>query len=116
MFRSSGAGIGTILSGTPAELTDGVANIFRYVFGQPAGALPLMADVSFDEDGNPVLVLPPVAHLDGVVLSLLSTPDPGDWSSPAVSERVLTGDPDESIVLDATAPARFHRLKAAIAE
>ena len=104
------------LSGPPAELTDGVANIFRYVFGQPVGALPLMADVSFDENGHPVLALPPVAHLDGVVLSLLSTADPGDWSSPAVSERVLTGEPDEKIVLDATAPARFHRLKAAVAE
>ena len=95
--------------GGPEEITGGVENAFRYVFGVPAAPFAPIRSVSVDASGRPVVSLPPIVNTDGVALTILSTDNVTNWSPSAVSERPVTG---ATMTFDDDGPVRFYRLKA----
>lgn len=101
--------------GAPEAVTDGVANIFRYVFGIPAGEFSPISAVGRDESGRMVVVLPGIVNTDGVEMSVLSTTDIADWRPPAAEERIITVGADGTVTFDdASSGPRFYRLKAVV--
>lgn len=100
--------------GAPDEVSGGVANAFRYVFGKPSGAFSPILSAAPGASGGTVLRLPPVVNADGVTLKVLSTADVTDWSPSAVSERTVTVGSDGTVELPDGGPARFFRLEAEV--
>ncbi len=102
--------------GDPEVVTDGVANLFRYVFGITSGSFSPISSVGFDSSGNVVLQLPTIVNTEGVTLKVLSTTDLSDWTSSSVEEREVTITPEGQILFSDTSPSRFYRLKASLSE
>ena len=100
--------------GAPGEVTAGVENVFRYVFGKPAEAFSPITSVGRDASGRIVLVLPAVVNTEGVTLSVLSTPDITNWLPPVAEERSLTQGSDGALRFEDLDTARFYRLKAEV--
>ena len=95
--------------GGPGEITGGVENAFRYVFGVPAASFAPIRSVSVNPAGQSVLKLSPIVNTDGVTLTIQSTDSLTNWSPSAVSERPVTG---ATMTFDDDGPVRFYRLKA----
>lgn len=102
--------------GGPGEVTAGVANAFRYVFGIPSAAFSPISAIGFDASGRVVLTLPTIVNTGGVTLSVLSTTDITDWTPPVAEERSVAVGADGTLTFDDDAPARFYRLKAVVRE
>ena len=100
--------------GGPEEVTAGVANVFRYVFGNPSGTFSPISSIGFDASGRIVLMLPTVVNTEGVTLSVLSTDDLSNWSPPVAEERSVTVGADGTLKFNDTSPSRFYRLKAVL--
>lgn len=100
--------------GGPEEVTAGVANVFRYVFGIPSGTFSPISAIGFDASGRIVLTLPTIVNTEGVTLSVLSTTDLSNWSPPVAEERSVTVGTDGTLKFSDTAPSRFYRLKAVL--
>ncbi len=97
--------------GAPDEVTGGVENAFRYVFGKPTESFsPILAAAPAATGGGSVLRLPAVVNGQGVTLRVLSTTNLLDWSS-AVETDVVVGQ-DGTVTLPVGGPERFFRLKA----
>jgi hypothetical protein len=100
--------------GAPGEVTAGVENVFRYVFGKPTEAFSPIASVGRNASGRIVLALPAVVNTEGVTLSVLSTPDITNWSPPVAEERSLTLGADGAVRFEDFDSVRFYRLKAEV--
>ena len=96
--------------GAPDEITGGVANAFRYVFGKPTETFSPILAAATDSSGSFVLRLPAIVNGQGVALKVLSTTNLLDWTS-AVETDVLVG-PDGTVTLPVGGTKRFFRLKA----
>ena len=104
-----------VSGGAPDEVTGGVENAFRYVFGKPTESFSPILAAAPRAGGGSVLRLPGVVNAQGVTLKVLSTTDLSDWDSPGVSERTVTVGSDGTVVLPADGgPVRFFRLKAEV--
>ena len=100
--------------GAPDEVTGGVENAFRYVFGVPSGPLyPILSAAPGPSDGS-ILRLPAVANTNGVTLKVVSTTNLSDWTSADVDERKITVGPNGTVELPVGGPVRFFRLKAEV--
>ena len=100
--------------GGPEEVTAGVANVFRYVFGIPSAAFSPISSIGFDASGHLVLTLPTIVNTEGVALSVLSTTDITNWSPPVAEERSVTVGADGTLKFSDASPARFYRLRAVL--
>ena len=96
--------------GAPDEITGGVANAFRYVFGKPTEPFSPILAAEPGPSGNSVLRLPAIANGQGIALKVLSTTNLLDWTS-AVETDVLVGQ-DGTVSLPFGGTKRFFRLKA----
>ena len=96
--------------GAPDEITGGVANAFRYVFGKPTEPFSPILAAAPGTNGSFVLRLPTIVNGQGVALKVLSTTNLLDWTS-AVETDVLVG-PDGTVTLPVGGTKRFFRLKA----
>ena len=104
-----------VSGGAPDEVTGGVENVFRYVFGKPTEAFSPILSAMPGAGGGSVLRLPGVVNTQGVTLKVLSTTDLSDWDSQAVSERTVTVGSDGTVTLpDDGGAVRFFRLKAEV--
>lgn len=100
--------------GAPDEVTGGVENAFRYVFGKPTGLFsPILSAVPGPSEGS-VLRLPAVVNTDGVTLKVVSTTNLSDWTSADVDERTITVGQAGTVELPVGGPVRFFRLKAEV--
>ena len=100
--------------GAPHEVTGGVENAFRYVFGKPTGLFsPILSAAPGPSEGS-VLRLPAVVNTDGVTLKVVSTTNLSDWTSADVDERTITVGQDGTVELPVGGPVRFFRLKAEV--
>ena len=98
--------------GAPDEVTGGVENAFRYVFGKPSGAFsPIVSALPGPSDSS-ILRLPALANTNGVTLKVLSTTNLLDWTS-AVESTIVVGQ-DGTVTLPVGGPQRFFRLKAIV--
>jgi hypothetical protein len=91
---------------------NGVANVFRYLFGKPAGTdgLGILA-IRWDDGGRPVVVTSPLVNGSGFDCSLESA-DSLSWT--ATSSTSLSPSGETSV--ETTAPVLFFRLVATPAE
>lgn len=96
--------------GVPDEVTGGVENAFRYVFGKPAEAFSPILSAAPGPSGGSVLRLPAIVNTDGVTLTVLSTTNLLDWNSASETEVVVGA--DGSVTLPVGGSERFFRLKA----
>ena len=92
-------------------MTDGVANIFRYVFDCPHGNLPRpILAVSF-ADGAPVVVTPTPVNLDGVTVKVLASESLVDWSAAVETELTVDSEGRVAFPAFASAPQAFFKLQ-----
>ncbi len=105
------------VSGGPGDITGGVANAFRYVFGRPGGSFSPIAGFQYDPNEGAVLLLPPVVNTEGVTLKVRTTADAADWGAESSSEReIAVGEDGRAVMGDRGVSARFYRLEAEITE
>ena len=98
--------------GTAEEVTDGVANLFRYAFDCPAGPLPFpLLSIEIGAEGRPVVKTPVLVHPVGLTVRLRATTDVRDWSQ-AVDVPLSPGADGRLTFEDACGTGRFYRLKA----
>ena len=100
--------------GGPEEITGGVANAYRYVFGVPQATFLPIQSISMNAAGKPVLAFPTIVNTAGVTLKVHSTTNLQDWTSPAVIEREVHVGGDGTMTLDDNDAVRFYRLKVEI--
>ena len=100
--------------GGPADVTDGVENAFRYVFGRPTGAFSPILSAVPGPSGGSTLLLPPVYNTNGITLKVQSTTNLLDWTPAAVDERTIPFRSDGVIELPFGGDTRFFRLKAEV--
>lgn len=100
--------------GAPDEVTGGVENAFRYVFGKPSESFSPILSAMPGAGGGSVLRLPGVINAEGVTLKVLSTTNVSDWTSAALDERTVTVGQDGTVNLPVGGPVRFFRLKAEV--
>jgi hypothetical protein len=99
-----------IVGAWDATDASGIHNVFRYAFDIPGGSVtdPLLLSITFDADGRPVILTPPLANGGGFDISIRATDTPvgeGDATYPL--------DPSGDTVIDEPAKsARFFRLQA----
>lgn len=98
--------------GEPDEVTDGVANVFRYVFDCPRGGLsrPILA-ISF-ADGAPVVTTPMPVNLSDVTVKVLASESLTDWSNAVETELTVDSEGRIAFPAFASAPKMFFRLLA----
>ena len=102
------------VTGGPAGITAGVANVFRYVFDNTNAVFsPILSALPGPSDGS-ILRLPAVANTNGVTLKVVSTTNLSDWASADVDERKITVGQDGTVTLPVGGPVRFFRLKAIV--
>ena len=97
--------------GGPDEVSEGVANIFRYVFGCMDGALatPML---SIKMDGrNQTISVPTIVNSAGVTLKIISTDNITIWELPHAEERVINVGEEGNILYNHSDRTRFYRLK-----
>ncbi len=97
--------------GGPEEITGGVENVFRYVFGKPTEDFSPISSISVDASGRALLGLSPIVTTNGVILKILSTTNLADWSSGAADVHEVSGN---TVLIPDTGPSRFFRLKAIV--
>ena len=98
--------------GEPDEVTDGVANIFRYVFDCPHGNLPRpILAISF-ADGAPTITTPMPVNLDGVSVNVLASESLVDWSDAVETELTVDSEGRIAFSAFASAPQMFFKLQA----
>ncbi len=100
--------------GGPADVTDGVENAFRYVFGKPTGAFSPILSAVPGPSGGSTLLLPPVYNTNGITLKVQSTTNLLDWTPAAVDERTIPFRSDGVVELPFGGDTRFFRLKAEV--
>ena len=100
--------------GGPADITDGVENAFRYVFGKPTGAFSPILSAVPGPSGGSTLLLPTVYNTNGITLKVQSTTNLLDWTPAAVDERTIPFRSDGVIELPFGGDTRFFRLKAEV--
>ena len=94
----------------PETVVDGVPYLIRYVFDRPTGAFSPFTGISFNDDGDVVITMLPIANADAVTVKVLASTSLTDWSHAVWAE--ITVQSDGTIVFPRTAaPARFFRLK-----
>ncbi len=103
-----------VSGGAPDEVTGGVENAFRYVFGKPTETFSPILSAAPGAGGGSVLRLPGVVNAEGVTLKVLSTTNVSDWTSAALDERTVTVGQDGTVNLPVGGPVRFFRLKAEV--
>ena len=86
----------------------GIYNVFRYLFDEPTGDIRII-DISFDAEGNVVIMTPPVKNPEGFAVSVVES---SDVAGAAVTRRKpldATGRTEFSM---GGAASRFYRLSA----
>ena len=86
----------------------GIYNVFRYLFDEPTGDIRII-DISFDAEGNVVIMTPPVKNPEGFAVSVVES---SDVAGAAVTRRKpldATGRTEFSM---GSAASRFYRLSA----
>ncbi len=101
--------------GGVTETTDGVPNLFRYVFDKPSGSFSTISSVGFGSSGV-TLTLPTIVNLEGVTLTVLSTTDITDWTSTTVERRTITITSGNTVNFEINDPSRFYRLNVDLSE
>ena len=98
--------------GEPDEVTDGVANVFRYVFDCPRGGLsrPILA-ISF-ADGAPVVTTPMPVNLSDVTVKVLASESLTDWANAVETELTVDSEGRIAFPAFASAPQMFFKLLA----
>jgi uncharacterized protein (TIGR02145 family) len=88
----------------------GIYNVFRYVFGQPTGAFtnPPLLDIAI-EDGNAVVITPPVSNTVGFAVSVVESSDVAGATVTARKPLDATGRTEFAM---GSAASRFYRLSA----
>lgn len=96
--------------GAADEVTEGVENIFRYVFNRPLGTFSLLS-ISF-ENGLPVVTTPKPVNLNGVTVKVLASDSITDWSA-ADEVELMSASQGRLVFADGVgAPRKFFRLRA----
>ncbi len=84
--------------------------LIRYVFDRPTGAFSPFTGISFNDDGDVVVSMLPIANADAVTVKVLASTSLTDWSH--AEETEITVQSDGTIVFPRTTdPSRFFRLK-----
>ena len=88
----------------------GIANVFRYVFNVPAGAFtnPPLLDIAI-EDGNAVVITPPVSNTVGFAVSVVES---SDVAGATVTRRKPLDATGRTVFPMGSAASRFYRLSA----
>ena len=96
-----------------AKDADGIANVFRYLFGQPTGDFedPPMLSIEVEDGGQLVARTPPVVYTNGFDCVLSAADDPG-WTDPTLHSLDPTGETDLPGEPPEDSRTRFFRLKA----
>lgn len=94
------------------EMSGGIYNAFRYVFGQPAGDFALITGIDVGES-EVVITTPAVANTEGVTVSVVES---SDLAGETVTDaKALEAEGRAEFTKSAETP-RFYRLKAVEAE
>lgn len=88
----------------------GIHNVFRYAFDIPEGPVtdPLLRSITFDADGRPVILTPPLANGGGFNISIQAS----DTLSGEGAATYPLDPSGETVIPEVDKPARFFRLKA----
>ena len=89
----------------------GIANVFRYVFNVPAGAItnPPLIDIEI-EGGNAVVITPPVSNTVGFTVSVVES---SDVAGATVTRRKRLNTTGRTVFpMGSAAASRFYRLSA----
>ena len=99
------------ITGAWNEMSGGIYNVFRYVFGQPTGAItnPPLIDIEI-EGGNAVVITPPVSNTVGFTISVVES---SDVAGAAVTRRKPLDATGRTVFPMGSAASRFYRLSAA---
>ncbi len=89
---------------------NGIHNVFRYAFDKPTGVFtnPPLLSISFDANGNPVILTPPLANAEGFDLSIRATDSP-DGANGQIYPLNASG---ETAIPASGKKSRFFRLRA----
>ncbi len=97
--------------GAATETTEGLENIFRYVFDKASGELsePLVS-ISFAKSGQVVITTPEPVNLVGVTLKVLASKSLTNWKNAVEYEVTLDNDGKIVVDVDPGSPQMFFRL------
>ena len=97
------------------EKSDGVYNVFRYVFDAPSGNAGAQITDIVVEGGTAIVVTPEVKHLDGVTVLVVESSDVAGKTVLSTKPLVEAGT-NTLFTIDANATNRFYRLSATLTE
>jgi hypothetical protein len=103
------------ITGAWNEMSGGIYNVFRYVFGQPTGDFPLITGIDVGESKVVITTTPlAVANGDGVTVSVVES---SDLAGKTVTDtQALEPEGRAEFTKDPAAEFRFYRLKADVTE
>ena len=103
------------ITGAWNEMSGGIYNVFRYVFGQPTGAItnPPLIDIEIEGD-SAVVITPPVSNTVGFTVSVVESSDVA--GAFATKTNILDAAGTNTFTIDANATNRFYRLTATLTE
>ena len=95
------------------DMSGGIYNAFRYVFGQPTGDYALITGIAVGES-EVVITTPAVVNSDGVTVTVVESSDVAGET--VTDTKELTEEGRAGFTKDSAAESRFYRLKAEVTE